>query len=80
MLRAKIGSIVAACGRCGFECRAMTGDGVAVAYPDRVAWAKLCWRGPTARDPLSCPELVRALAAVAKKAAATTPLLLSRLA
>lgn len=45
----------------------MTGGEVAVAYPDRATWSKLCWHHPTAKDPFACRELARALAQAIRK-------------
>jgi hypothetical protein len=39
----------------------MAGADVTAAYPDRSAWAKLCWNRPGVTAPLACPELVKAV-------------------
>lgn len=61
--------VEAGCGRCGFRCRAMSHGGVAVAYPDRASWSRLCLLRSTGSDPISCAELRRAFATLAKTSA-----------
>jgi hypothetical protein len=58
--------VAAMCSRCGFTTRAMAGADVTAAYPDRAAWAKLCWNRPGTKNPLACPDLVKAVVAGGK--------------
>lgn len=63
-----IAFVVVDCGRCGFQCRAAVGTGVAIAYPDRKAWATLCERRWGAAGPASCADLAGKLGSAAIQA------------